>query len=203
MKLYFSPGACGLASQIILREAGFKFNLVKVDLSTKTYDSDQDFKAINSKGYIPVLEFDNGERLTEGVAILQWIADQVPEKNLIPKAGTMERYRVIEWLNFISTEIHKAFSPLFGAVKMKEAVPEKSVAQLLNRFKYVNEPLSQHQFLMGDQFTVADAYLYNVSRWARPMGIDISNMQGVTAFMERVSSRESVREAVKAEGIRL
>lgn len=203
MKLYFSPGACGLASQMILREAGLKFELVKVDLASKTYGEGKDFNAVNPKGYIPVLEFDSGERLTEGAAILQWVADQVPEKNLIPKAGTMERYRAIEWLNYIATEVHKSFSPLFGAMKAKEEVPERMISTLLRRLSYVNEQLSKTPYLMGEQFTVADAYLYNVARWARVMKVDISEMKGLVAFLERVSERPSAHASTEGEGIRL
>lgn len=203
MKLYFSPGACALASQMILREAGLKFELVKVDLASKTYDDGKDFNAVNSKGYIPVLEFDNGDRLTEGVAILQWVADQVPEKNLIPKAGTMERYRAIEWLNYIATEVHKSFSPLFGAMKAKEAVPERALTTLLHRLSIANEQLNKTPYLMGEDFTVADAYLYNVTRWARVMKVDISEMKGLTAFLERVSERPSAHASTESEGIRL
>lgn len=203
MKLFFSPGACALASQMILREAGLKFDLVKVDLASKTYEDGKDFNAVNSKGYIPVLEFDNGERLTEGVAILQWVADQVPEKNLIPKAGTMERYRAMEWLNYIATEVHKSFSPLFGAMKAKETVPERMITTLLRRLAYANEQLLKTPYLMGEQFTVADAYLYNVARWARVMKVDISELKGLVAFLERVSERPSAHAATEAEGIRL
>lgn len=203
MKLYFSPGACGLASQMILREAGLKFDLVKVDLASKTYDDGKDFNAVNAKGYIPVLELDNGERLTEGAAILQWAADQAPDKNLIPKAGTMERYRAIEWLNYIATEVHKSFSPLFAAMKAKEEIPERVVKTLLHRLSFADEQLNKTPYLMGDQFTVADAYLYNVTRWARVMKVDISEMKGLAAFMERVSERPSAHASTEGEGIRL
>lgn len=203
MKLFFFPGACALASQMILREAGLKFDLVKIDSTSKTYDNGKDFNAVNPKGYVPVLEFDNGEHLTEGVAILQWVADQVPEKNLIPKAGTMERYRAIEWLNYISTEIHKSFSPLFGALKAKEPMPERALAHLRRRLSFADEQLKKTPFLMGEQFTVADAYLYNVARWTRVMKIDISEMTGLIAFLDRVSERPSAQASVEAEGIRL
>jgi glutathione S-transferase len=203
MKLYFSPGACGLASQMILREAGLTVELVKVDLATKKYGNGQDFEKINPKGYIPALQFDDGSVLTEGVAILQWAADQAPEKNLIPKAGTMERYRAIEWLNYISSEIHKSFSPLFGAMKSNEPAPDKMVKHLLHRLEFADNHLRKNSYLLGDQFTVADAYLFNVTRWARFLKIDISGMDGLNAFLERVAARPSAKESTEAEGIRL
>ncbi len=196
MKLYSSPGSCSSASDIALREAGLNFDVIKVDLATKKYGANQDFNTINPKGYVPVLELDNGERLTENVAILQWIADHAPKKNLAPTYGTQERYHLIEWLGFISTEIHKTFSPLFAAAKSGQPLPERNLELLKKRLAYVNDHLSHSAFLMGDHFSVADCYLYVVTTWTQYMKIDISHLKGLTAFQDRMSQRESVKKAL-------
>ncbi len=200
MKLFYSPGACALASQIILREVGVKFELSRVDIKAKTY-SGGDYRALNPKGYIPALQTDDGELLTEGAVILQWIADQSPEKNLIPKWGTKERYRAMEWLNFISTELHKGLGALFGAGLNDEA-KTAIVARVHARLAYVNEHLKKNAYILGAQFSVADAYLFNIVRWAAPLKVDISQHTAILGLMEKVGQRASAREAIDAEGLK-
>ena len=196
MKLYFSPGACSLHPHITLREAGLSFDLVRVDLRAHKLHDGTDFYAINAKGYVPVLEFDDGTRLTEGAVIDQYIADRKPESKLIPPAGTMERYRALEWLNFIAAEIHKTFGPLFGN---DEAAKVASRARLEKRFDFVAKTLESQPYLMGDTFTVADAYLYNMLRWTTSTGIDLGKWAALKAFFARVDARPAVQEALAAE----
>ncbi|WP_413574721.1 glutathione transferase GstA [Bdellovibrio sp. HCB290] len=202
MNLFYSPGACALASQIALREAGLNFELVKVDLKAKEY-SGGDYKKINPKGYIPALQLPNGHLMTEGAVILQWIADQVPEKNLLPKFGTMERYKAMEWLNFIATEIHKGLGSLFGGAVMNEETKEQIKAKVGLRLNVLDQHLSQNPFILGQEFSVADAYAYNVLRWTGLVGVDMSSHTNLQKFMGAVAERPSVKEAVAAEGIRL
>lgn len=200
MKLYYSPGACSLSPHIVLREAGLPVQLVLASTKTKKLQDGSDFYAINPKGSVPVLELDSGERLTEGPAIVQYIADQVPAKALAPANGTWPRYRLQEWLNFITSELHKGFSPLFNP-----AIPEESKAisraKLVERLTWVNEQLEGKQFLMGEQFTVADAYLFTVSNWASLVGVDITGLALLAAYRARVGARPAVVEAMKAEGL--
>jgi glutathione S-transferase len=201
MKLYFSPGACSLAPHVVLREAQIPFEAVRVDLRTKQLKADgSDFLAVNEKGFVPVLELDSGERLTEVAAILQYLADQKPEAGLVPAAGTMERYRAMEWLNFIATELHKSFSPLFNARAPEEwkAVVKELLA---NRFAHVAKRLEGREFAMGDRFTVVDAYLYAVLRWSRLVGIDLAGWPVLEAYVARMMARPAVQEALKAEGV--
>ena len=200
MKLYYSPGACSLSPHIALREAGLPFEAVLASTKTHKLADGTDYYTINPKGYVPLLEFDNGERLTEGPAIVQWIADQVPERRLAPPAGTMERYRLMEWLNFITTELHKQFSPLFNPAYPEEG---KAInrAKLVERFEWVDGQLSGRQYLMGDDFTVADAYLFVVTNWTVPTKIDISAFGNLGAHRERVAKRPAVQQALKAEGL--
>ncbi len=200
MKLYYSTGACSLSPHIALREAGLPFELVLASTKTHKLADGTDFYTINPKGYVPLLELDNGERLTEGPAIVQYIADQVPAKNLAPANGTMARYRLQEWLTFIGTEIHKSFSPLFVPSTTEEA-RAAAKTRVLGRLGYVNEQLAGKQFLLGDQFSVADGYLFTVTTWARPTGLDISALTHLTNFMARVAARPAVHEAMKAEGL--
>jgi glutathione S-transferase len=201
MKLYFSPGACSLSPHIVLRESGAKFDLEQVDNRTKKTKSGADFWQVNPKGYVPALELDNGEVLTEGPVVVQYIADQNPGAGLLPAAGTLERYRVQEWLNFITSEIHKSFGPLF-----KDTTPEeyKTVVKenLAKRFAYVDEHLAKRHYLSGEKFTVADAYLYTVSRWLARVGMDIGQWPNVKAYAERIAARPKVQEALKAEGLK-
>jgi len=199
MKLYFSPGACALASQIALREAGLIFDLVRVDLRSKE-SADGNFWDINPKGYIPVLKLNDGQVLTEGAAILQWVADQKPEKSLIPRWGTPERYRAIEWLNFISTELHKGIGGLFNATFAEEA--RANIKERVGkRLEYVDQQLAQKPWLMGSDFSVCDAYLYNIVRWTVSTKIDISAHKNLLGFMERMQLRPNVIESLKAEGL--
>jgi glutathione S-transferase len=200
MKLYYSPGACSLSPHIVARELGLPVQAQKIDNKAKTIDGGGDYWKVNPKGYVPALQLDNGEVLTEGPAIVQYLADQKPESGLVPKAGTFERYRVQEWLNFITSEIHKQFTPLF-----KPNTPEgyKPIAKenLANRFKWLDQQLAGKEYLLGRQFTVADAYLYTVLRWTVPMKIDLAQWPNLAAYLERVGKRPKVREALQEEGL--
>jgi len=200
MKLYYSPGACSLSPHIALREAGLAFEPVLASTKTHQLADGTDYYTISPKGYVPLLELDNGERLSEGPAIVQYIADQVPAKNLAPANGTMARYRLQEALNFISTELHKGIGGLFNP-----AMPEDAKALMrargLMRLQWVNEQLEGKQYLMGDTFTVADAYLFVVANWTQYVGIDIKGLTNLTAYMARVAARPAVQEAMKAEGL--
>jgi glutathione S-transferase len=200
MKLYMKPGACSLASHIVLRESGLPFDLVKVDLAAKTTEDGGNFLAVNPKGQVPTLGLDGGGILTEGPVILQYVADKAPEKNLVPAHGSLERYRVLEWLNFIGTEVHKTFSPLF-----RPTTPDafKAIVKdnLAAKFAVLDKQLAGSAFLAGDGFTVADAYGFVVVGWAKPMGIDLSRWPNLTAYMARVAERPAVRAALAAEGL--
>ena len=200
MKLYYSNGACSLSPHIVLRESGLPFTLVRASTKTHALDDGTDYYGINPKGYVPLLELDNGERLTEGPVIVQYIADQAPAKKLAPAAGTMARYRLQEWLNFITSELHKSFSPLFNP-----AMPEEGKAlyrtRLGERFKWVDGQLAGKNYLMGEDFSVADAYLFVVAGWGKHVGVDISSLANLGAFMARVAARPAVQEALKAEGL--
>jgi glutathione S-transferase len=200
MKLYYSPGACSHAPHILLREAGLDFSLEKVDLAAKKTEAGADYKAINPHGYVPALRLKDGTILTEGPAIDQYIADLVPAKKLAPAAGTPERYKLQSWLNFISTELHKQFSPLFN-----KAVPDEYKAmakeKILSRFDTINEHLSRSKYLLGESFTAPDAYLYTVLNWAKYFAIDLATWPAIKSFMERVAARPSAQEAAKAEGL--
>ena len=200
MKLYYSPGACSLSPHIVLREAGIKFELAKTSTKTHQLADGGDYYAINPKGYVPLLELDSGERLTEGPAIVQYIADKAPEKKLAPPYGTMERYRVQEWLNFITSELHKGFGVLFNPAMPEEA---KSVmrTKLGDRLKWVDSQLEGKQYLMGGSFTLPDAYLFTVTNWSKHLGIDISALTNLSAFQARMAARPTVQEAMKAEGL--
>ncbi|WP_257455962.1 glutathione transferase GstA [Archangium lipolyticum] len=200
MKLYYSPGACSLSPHIVLREAGVSFEIEKVDLRTKKTESGKDFTAISPKGYVPTLQLDDGSILTEGPAIVQYIADKAPQAKLAPANGTMERYRLQEWLNFISTELHKGFSPLFNPAYPEDA--KKIVRDnLAKRFDYLRATLEKGPFLMGEQFTVADAYLFTVANWAGFVKLDLAPFPWVQAHQGRVAARPNVQAALKAEGL--
>lgn len=199
MKLYYTPGACSVSPHIALREAGLAFDLVKVDLKAKKTEHGEDYLAINPKGYIPALGLDNGELLCEGAAIVQYIADQKPDSGLAPKAGTLERYRLQEMLNFISSEIHKNFSPLF-----RKAVPEwqqSAKDNLTKRFDFLAAHLDGKDYLFGPQFTVADGYLFTTLNWTNFVGFDMGKWPVLQAYMARVAARPKVQEALKAEGL--
>jgi glutathione S-transferase len=200
MKLYYSKGACSLSPHIALHEAGLAHTAVLASTKTHTLEDGTDFYTINPLGYVPVLELDDGTRLTEGPAIVQWIADQVPNKNLAPANGTIARYQMQSWLTFIGTELHKTFTPLF-----RPETPEdyKTIARdkLLSRLQYVDGQLAGKNYTMGDNFTVADAYLFTVSNWTVPMKVDISGMPNLVAFRARMAARPAVQAAMKAEGL--
>jgi glutathione S-transferase len=200
MKLYYSPGACSLSPHIALHEAGLPFELVLVSTKTHKLADGTDYYSINPKGYVPLLEFDDGTRLTEGPAIVQWIADQVPDRHLAPPAGTIERYRLMEWLNFISTEVHKQFGVIYNPAMPEEA---KTVVRtrLNDRFGYINRELAGKDFVMGSTFTVADCYLYVMAFWTRRLNIDVTEFTNFTAYAARVEARPSAQAAMKHEGL--
>jgi len=200
MKLYYSPGACSLSPHIVLHESGLKFEAIAAPTKTKKLPDGSDYLAINPRGYVPLLELDDGQRMTEGPAIVQYIADQVPAKNLAPANGTMARYRLQEWLTFIGTELHKGFSPLFNPAA-NDDFKAFSKTRLADRLKWVNQQLEGKAYLLGDQFSVADAYLFVVTNWAKPMAIDLSPYANLLAFRDRVAARPAVQAAMKAEGL--
>ena len=200
MQLYFSPGACSLASHITLLEAGVPFDLKRTDTKTKKLEDGSDYYAVNSKGAVPALRLDDGQVLTEGPAILQYIADQKPESRLAPKSGTLERYRLLEWLNFITSEIHKGFSPLFNPAA-DDKVKEFMIQNLEKKFEWLNAQLTGRKFLTGDNFTIADAYLFVVVNWSNFVGIDLARWPALKEFQARVAARPKVQEAMTAEGL--
>lgn len=200
MKLYYSPGACSLSPHIALREAGLDFELVLASTKTHKLADGTDYYTINPKGSVPLLELDSGERLTEGPVIVQYIADLVPARQLAPANGTMARYRLQEWLNFLTSEVHKGFSPLFNPAT-PEAYKPVGKARLADRLRWVDAQLEGKAYLMGDQFTVADPYLFTLTNWTKPVGLDISGLAHLGAYMARVAERPAVREAMKAEGL--
>jgi len=200
MKLYYSPAACSLSPHIVLREAGLAFEPVLASTKTHQLADGTDYYTINPLGYVPMLELDDGTRLREGPAIVQYIADQAPNKNLAPANGTLPRYRLQEWLTFIGTEIHKSFSPLFNS-----AMPEEGKKifrdKLAQRYQWINGQLEGKDYLMGEHFSVADAYFFTVTRWAKPMNIDLAGLAHVLAHHERVGARPAVQEALRVEGL--
>lgn len=200
MKLYFAPGACSLSVNIALHEAGIPFDLDRVDNKAKVTKSGENFWEVNPKGVVPVLKLDNGETLTEVVALLQYVADQKPEAGLMPKAGTMDYYRAMEWLTFIATELHKQFTPLFkdGTPGDYRVIAKENV---LKAFKHVDEHLAGKQWLAGGNYSVADIYLFTVSNWARFQDIDIAQWPNLTDLRTRVRARPKVQDAMKAEGL--
>ena len=200
MKLYYSPGACSLSPHIVLAESGLPFELDKVDFSSMRSERGADFSKVNPKGYVPVMEIDDGEVLTEGSAIVQYIADQAPKKKLAPAAGTMARYRLQEWLNFIATELHKGFSPLFNS-KIPEDMRAKTIERLSSRLDYAAKRLEGSNYLMGDGFTVADAYLFTILRWAPGVKLDLSRWPTLVKYQERIAERPAVRHALEEEGL--
>ena len=200
MKLYYTPGACSLASHIVLCESGLPFTLERVDLRNKTIADGRDFLAINPLGYVPVLELNNGEMLTEGTAILFYLADRVPNLGLVPPAGEVARYRLLAWLNFIGSELHKNFSPLFGKDTPAEYKAQVS-ARLATRFAHVDGVLAYSPYLADGTFTIADAYLFVVSNWAAIVGFDLAPYPHLLAFRERVAARPSVQRAMHEEGL--
>jgi glutathione S-transferase len=200
MKLYYAPGACSLSPHIAMREAGIPVQLVSVDLAAKKTEEGSDFKAINSKGYVPTLELPDGQRLTEGPAIVQYVADQAPARGLAPAPGTIERYRLQEWLNFISAELHKQFSALFDPA-CESSLRTRQVEKISGRFDWITRQLGSRDYLMGSAFSVADAYFYTMLSWCRHVGIDLAKWPSLTTYKARVEQRPAVREALKAEGL--
>jgi glutathione S-transferase len=200
MKLYFSPGACSMSPHIVLTEAGLNFSTEKVDLRTKRTASGADFSAINPKGYVPALELDDGTVLTEAPAVMQYIADLVPEKKLVPPFGTLERYQLMEWLNFIGTELHKNFGPLFNPIASDD-MKAAAHANLNKRYAYVAQRLEGREYLTGARFTAADAYLFTVTNWSGGLGVDLSPWPALQAFQARVAARPAVQQTMRAEGL--
>jgi len=200
MKLYYAPGACSLSPHIVSRELGLAVELKKVNTKDKTVEGGGDFWKVNPRGYVPALELDNGQVLTEGPAIVQYLADQKPDSGLAPRNGSFERYRLQEWLNFLTTELHKQFSPLF-----KPNTPEdyKKIAKenLAARFDWLDKQLAGKDYLMGKQFTVADAYAFVLLNWTKFQSIDLSKWPNLQAFQARVGARPKVQEALQAEGL--
>jgi glutathione S-transferase len=200
MKLYYSRGACSLAPHIVAHEAGLQIELDKVDTKTKTTQNGGDLKQVNPNAYVPVLQLDDGEYLTEAAVVVQYLADLRPQSGLAPAQGTMARYRLMEWLGFISTELHKGYSPLFQPTtpeEYKTLVRQK----LALRLAYVESRLAGRQFLMGDAFSVADAYLFVIVNWSRATQVDLTAFPNLQAFQQRVAHRPAVQAAMKAEGL--
>lgn len=200
MKLYYSPGACSLSVHIAAREAGLPVSLHKVDLRAKTVDGGGDFLAVNPKGYVPAATFDNGATLTEGPAIIQYIADQKPESKLAPASGTIERARLQEWLNFISTELHKTIGSMFNPAQTAEW-KAAMVALAERRLDWMEQQIAGKTWLMGDTFTIADGYLFTVLGWLKHVGMDVARWPHLAAYAGRVAQRPKVQEALKAEGL--
>ena len=200
MKLFISPGACSLSPHIALREAGLPFTTELVDLRTKRTAGGADFSAINPKGYVPALQLDDGSLLTEGPAIVQYIADRAPERALAPAAGTLARYRLAEWLNFISSEVHKAYGPLFNPAS-GEDMKSAARAALAKRFTYINAELATRDYLVGGQFSVADGYLFTVTNWAGHVAVPLEGFSALQAFQDRVGARPMVQQALRDEGL--
>lgn len=200
MKLYFSAASCSLASNIALHEAGIPYDLTKVDLKTHTTEDGADFYAIHDKGYVPYIVMDNGQGLSEGVAILQYIADQKPESALAPKAGTLERYRLQEWLTYINSELHKVIGSMFDP-SMNAETREKTIEKSGKRLDWLSKKLDGKTYLMGNTFTVADGYLFTVLNWCQWVGIDLAKWPVLQGFMGRVDARPKVQEALKAVGL--
>jgi len=200
MKLFFTPGACSLAPHIILRETGLTFELERVDLAKKETAGGDDFTKINPKGYVPAIQLDDGQILTEAVVILQYLADQKPESGVAPAQGTMERYRLMELLSFLTSEVHKPFGPLFNPDVTGEW-KENQLNLLHKRFDYLAEGLRGQQYLTGDEFTVADAYLFTILNWTNFLKLDLGKWPVLKDYIARVAARPSVQEAMKAEGL--
>ncbi|HEY4998451.1 MAG TPA: glutathione transferase GstA [Usitatibacter sp.] len=200
MKLYYSPGACSLSPHIVASELGLDVQLEKVDLQAKKTAGGADYLAINPKGYVPALQMDSGEVLTEGPAIVQYLADQKPQSGLAPAAGTLERYRVQEMLGYINSEIHKAYSPLFNDKTTPEARQER-MEYLAKRYALIEKQLAGRDYLFGSRFTVADAYLFTVTTWAHFVKLDLSAFPNLLAFQKRVAARPAVQAAMRDEGL--
>ena len=200
MKLYYAPGVCSLAPHVALKEAGLAFTLEKVDLAAKTTETGADFKAINPKGYVPALQLDDGTVLCEGVAIQLWIGSQAPKATLVPAFGTSEFFKVVEWLTFISTELHKTFGPLFNP-NLKDDAKQVLKDRLCLRLDVANQMIGDGPYVMGKTFTAADCYLLTVLRWPEKVGLDLGRWPNLAKFRERLFQHPSVMAAMKAEGL--
>jgi glutathione S-transferase len=198
--LYYAPGACSLSPHIVLREAGLDFELRKVSTKTKEMESGGDFRSVNPLGYVPALKLPDGSILTEGPAIVQYIADQVPARQLAPANGTQERYRLQSLLNFIGTEVHKSFSPLFNP-NLSDDTKQFFRERIVDRLKWADQQLKGKDWLLGSTFSVADAYLFTVTNWAKPMAISLEGLDNLLAFRKRMSERPAVQAALAAEGL--
>jgi len=201
MKLYYKAGACSLSPHIILRETGLDFSIIRVDLATKKTEQGDDFLQVNPKGQIPTLLLDDGTILTEGVAIVQYLADQKPDRQLMPEVGSIARYHALEWLNYIATELHKGFSPLFNP-KTPDEFKVVSREALDKKFAYVDSQLAGKTFLLGNHFSVADAYLFTVMGWAKGLKFDLSALKNLNNYLDRVAARPAVDAALTAEGLK-
>jgi glutathione S-transferase len=200
MKLYYWPGACSLSPHIVSREAGIDLQLAELDRAERKSTDGTVLSTVNPKNQVPVLELDNGQRLTEGPVIVQYLADQKPGSGLVPPPGTMERYHVQEWLNFVTSELHKTFGPMFRPTTPEE-FKKISREYLGQRFDWIDKELARKQYLMGDNFTVADAYMFTVLRWSPRVGIDLSKWSNIKAYLDRVAARPKVKEAMQTEGL--
>ena len=200
MKLYYSPGACSLSPHIVARELGIDITLEKVDTKSKQTEAGHDFLQVNPKGYVPALQLDNGDVLTEGTAIVQYLADRKPEAKLAPANGTFERARLQETLGYISTELHKSYTPLFYPTTPVEVKQERR-DYLRRRYGLIEQTLAKQPYLLGDDFSVADAYLFTVTNWAGHVDLDLSDFKALAAFQQRVASRPSAQAALEAEGL--
>ncbi|WP_333496485.1 glutathione transferase GstA [Kluyvera sp. CHPC 1.251] len=201
MKLFYKPGACSLASHITLRESGKDFTLIGVDLMHKRMENGDDFLKVNPKGQVPALLLDDNTLLTEGVAIMQYIADSVADRQLLAPVGTINRYRTLEWLNYIATELHKGFTPLFRPDTPEDYKPTAR-ALLDKKLAYIDESLANTQWISGSRFTIADAYLFTVLRWAFAVKLEMAGYKNIAAYMERVAARPAVAAAMTAEGLK-
>lgn len=200
MKLYYAPGACSLSPHIVACEAELPIELIKVNLQSKRTEANEDFLQINPNGYVPALVLDDGNKLTEGPAIVQYLADQVPEKHLVPPAGSFERYRLQQWLNFISTELHKSFSPLFNP-SVPEEVKQWAKNLLTKRLDTTAQHLESQPFLLGENFTVADAYLFVILSWRKHVGLETPPRPALDQYADKIAARPAVQKAMSEEGL--
>jgi glutathione S-transferase len=200
MKLYYSPGACSLAVHIILQECGLPFSLERVDTATHKTEGGADFYSINPKGYVPLLQLDNGERLSEGPVIAQYICDKAGNTDLMPAAGSMARYRVMEWQGYLNSEVHQAFSPLFNP-NLDAASKAIIVSRLQKKFSWISQQLRGKQFLSGDSFSAADAYLFVLSGWVPYLKIELPNTEELQGYLQRIAARPAVQKAMQSEGL--
>jgi glutathione S-transferase len=203
MKLYYAPGTCSLSPHIVAREAGIALELEKIDIRVQPHrtESGADFTTVNAKGYVPVLQLDDGSSLTEGVAIVQYLGDQAPASGLVPPAGTPERYRLQEWLTFISSELHKMFSPWLFHPEVGAQAQAAAREKIASRLAWLDQQLRDRPYLMGERFTAADAYAFTIVSWSRLVSIDLAPYPHLRAWLDRVAARPRVKEAMQAEGL--